>query len=247
LPGTRLEVRALARLAQEATVLLGSAASEKNLEQLASSGKLKGFRLIHFATHGEVVEQRPELSALILAQDRLPSRPAEAVRGGEKALDGRLTVGTILRDWKLDADLVVLSACQTALGKEAGGEGLLGFTQAFLEKGARAVVLSRWKVDDAATTLLMVRFYENLLGKRPGLKKALGRAAALAEAKKWLAGLKRKEAEPLAAHLGNGTLRGTEGDVRPVVKGKAASLPEGERPFAHPYFWAAFVLVGDPD
>ncbi len=247
LPGTRLEVQALARLVPPATLLVGSAASEQNLAQLSSSGKLKGFRLLHFATHGEVDEQRPEQSALVLAQDRLPHRPAEAVLRGEKALEGRLTVATILRDWHLDADLVVLSACQTALGKESGGEGLLGFTQAFLQKGARSVVLSRWKVDDTATALLMVRFYENLLGKRTGLKRAMGRAEALEEAKKWLRQLKRAEAEPLAARLGSGVLRGTEGDVKPLVKGKEAKLPEGERPFAHPYYWAAFVLVGDPE
>src|SRR5207247_1857629 len=80
-------------------------------------------------------------------------------------------------EWRggIDADLVVLSACETGLGKDAGGDGLLGFAQAFLSAGARSVVLSRWQVDDVATALLMVRFYQNLLGKREGLKKPLGR------------------------------------------------------------------------
>jgi CHAT domain-containing protein len=245
LPGTRLEVQALARLVPSATVLLGSAASEQNLGQLASSGKLKSFRMLHLATHGEVDRRDPRRSALILAQDRLPPRPAETVLRREKLLEGRLTVETILRDWKLACDLVVLSACQSGLGKDAGGEGLLGFAQAFLAKGARSVVLSRWKVDDTATARLTVRFYENLLGKRKGLKQPLKRAEALAEAKRWLAGLKRADAEPLAARLGRGVLRGTEKEARPVVKGEA-KLPDGERPFAHPYYWAAFVLIGDP-
>jgi CHAT domain-containing protein len=247
LPGTRREVEALARLAGTTTLLLGSAASEQNLSQLANSGKLKAFPLLHFATHGHADARDPRRSALILAQDRLPSRPAETVLRGETVLDGRLSVATILGQWQLNADLVVLSACQTGLGKEAGGEGLLGFAQALLQKGARSVVLSRWKVDDRATALLMVRFYENVLGKRAGLKKPLPRATALAEAKKWLAGLKRREAGELAARLAGGVLRGTEGMARPVVGGKPAKLPDGERPFAHPYFWAAFVLVGDPD
>jgi CHAT domain-containing protein len=246
LPGTRLEVAALARLVPRSTTLLGSDASEQELERLNEQGKLKTFRLLHFATHGQVDWRRPDRSALILAQDRLP-RALERVRQGKGALDGRLTVETIRASWQLDADLVVLSACQTALGKDAGGEGVLGFAQAFLQKGARSVVLSRWKVDDTATALLMVRFYENLLGKRKGLKQGMGRAEALAEAKKWLAGLKRKQAEELAARLSGGVLRGTEGEARPVVKGKEVKLPQGERPFAHPYFWAAFVLVGDPD
>src|SRR5262249_45251851 len=152
----------------------------------------------------------------------------------KKVYDGHLRVGTILKDWQLDADLVVLSACQTALGKEGGGEGLLGFAQAFLQKGARSVVLSRWKVDDTATALLMVRFYENLLGKRQGLKQGMGRAEALAEAKKWLRELPRKEAQSLAVRLAGGVLRGTEKEALPVVKGKPAKLPEGDRPFAHP-------------
>jgi hypothetical protein len=247
LPGTAFEVQALRQLVGEkaTTLLTGSLASEQQLDRMAQAGYLKRFRLIHLATHAEVDWQQPERSALILAQDRLPD-PLEQARQGKKVYDGHLRVGAILKDWQLDADLVVLSACQTGLGKQGGGEGLLGFAQAFLQMGAGAVVLSRWKVDDTATALLMVRFYENLLGKRTGLKQGLARAEALAEAKKWLAGLKRQAAGELAAQLAGGVLRGTEAEAKPLVKGKGVKLPEGEKPFAHPYYWAAFVLVGDP-
>ncbi len=241
LPGTRLEVESIARLVPSATILLGSDASEQELDRLGERRQLRRYRLLHFATHGEISSQAPDHSRLILAQDRLP-RPGAARKG----YTGALTVQTIRRNWALDCDLVVLSACQTALGQDAGGEGLLGFAQAFLSRGARSVVLSRWKVDDTATALLMVRFYENLLGKRAGLKKGMGRAAALAEAKSWLRQLPRKQAGELAARLGGGVLRGTEGEALPLVKGKGAKLPGGEKPFAHPYYWAAFVLVGDP-
>jgi CHAT domain-containing protein len=251
LPGTLHEVRALARLVPDATVLTGSAASEQQLELLNKGNGLKRYRLLHFATHGEALEDDPERSALILAQDRLPD-PLEQARQGKKVYNGRLTVRTMRQQWKLDADLVVLSACQTALGQDAGGEGLLGFAQTLLGKGARSVVLSRWQVDDTATALLMVRFYENLLGKRKELKAPLPRAQALAQAKRWLRELSRKEAERLAGELSGGLPNGTgtpRGKVVPlkVVAKKPAKLPAGERPFEHPFYWAAFVLVGDPD
>jgi tetratricopeptide (TPR) repeat protein len=245
LPETKNEVEAIARLVKGGLTLLGSDASEQALDELRRRKKLKTFHIIHLATHGEANEQEPGRSALILAQDRLPDRDAQ-VRQGKKPYDGRLTVAAIGTTWDLDADLVVLSACETGLGPDAGGEGLLGFAQAFLSRGARSVVLSRWKVHDLATALLMVRFYENLLGKRKGVGK-MGRAVALAEAKRWLAGLKREEAGLLAARYAGGVLRGTEGDERPVRPLKAVKVPEGERPFAHPFYWAAFVLVGDPD
>src|SRR5262249_59483808 len=102
------------------------------------------------------------------------------------------------RGWKRHAVLVVLSACRAGLGRQSSGDGLLGFSYALMRAGARSVVLSRWKVDDTATALLMVRFYENLLGKAKGLKAPMGRAEALAEAKRWLRELPRKDAEKLA-------------------------------------------------
>jgi tetratricopeptide (TPR) repeat protein len=249
LPGSRREVEALARLVGRgrATLLLGSQASEQRLERLRrQEGGLKRFRLLHLATHGRVDWQAPARSALVLAQDRLPGprEALEAARAGRTAPDGHLRVSAVLARWRLDCDLVVLSACESGLGKSAGGEGLLGFAQAFLQKGARGVVLSRWKVDDTATALLMLRFYENLLGKRDGLKKPLGRAAALQEARSWLRRLDRAA----AGRLGGGVLRGTERPgLPPVKKGERPALPAGERPFAHPAFWAAFVLLGDPD
>jgi CHAT domain-containing protein len=245
LPGTALEVKALARLMPGATTLLGSDASEQELDRLRANGELKKYRFLHLATHGEVNYGRPELSSLILAQDRLPD-PLEAARAGRKAYDGRLTVATVLRDWELTAEMVVLSACESGQGKFSGGEGLLGFAQALLQKGARSVVLSLWKVDDAATALLMARFYENLLGKRPGLKAPLPKAEALHEAKRWLRQLSRGEAEKLVAAWAGGELRGSVGPGKPLAKGGKAQLPAGERPFARPYYWAAFVLIGDP-
>jgi tetratricopeptide (TPR) repeat protein len=247
LPGTRIESEAIASLVKGSTLLLGSQASEQQLDELIDTDKLKGYRLLHIATHGETDEHRPSRSAVILAQDRLPD-PLQQARQGRHVYDGRLTVSRIRTHWKgkIDADLVVLSACETALGQDAKGEGLLGFAQAFLSAGARSVILSRWKVDDTATSLLMIRFYENLLGKRAGLKKALGRAASLDEAKKWLRTLSRKQAEHLATLHSGGVLRGSEGDEKPPAKVKPVEL-RGDKPYEHPFFWAAFTLIGDPD
>jgi CHAT domain-containing protein/tetratricopeptide (TPR) repeat protein len=247
LPGTRWEVQALARLVPRATTLLGSAASEQGLDELARAGKLKDYRLIHLATHGLVDWQTPARSRLLLARDRLPD--PKDTPPGRKPYTGELTVGDIRAGWQLDADLVALSACQTALGRQGSGEGLLGFAQAFLQCGARTVVLSRWPADDTATALLMLRFYENLLGARKELKQPLGRAEALAEAQRWLRELPRRDAEALAAALAadklSGTTRGRVVELN--VKEPAAKLPQGEQPYAHPFFWAAFVLVGDPE
>jgi hypothetical protein len=251
LPGTRLEARLLKGLVPSAKLLLGSQASEQDLERLAGSCELKGYRLLHLATHGEDNAQRPLETALVLAQDRLPARLTDEVELAlrrRKPLDGRLTVGSVLETWKLDCDLAVLSACSTGLGREARGEGMLGFAQALLQKGARSVVLSRWKVDDAATALLMARFYEGVLGKRAGLEAPLGRAAALAEARAWLRALPRAEAERHLATLLDGVPRGDRGTLRKGLKLRApAAGGAGDRPFAHPYYWAGFVLIGDPD
>jgi CHAT domain-containing protein len=214
LPGTRAEVAAVARLFANPRVLLGADASEANLDQLAG-GDLGRFRYIHFATHGLLDDRRPLASALALA-------------GG-----GRLTAERVLRTWKLQAELVTLSACNSGRGEYTGGDGYLGFAQAFFRAGARSTVVSLWPVDDRATALLMGRFYAALLGT-PGV----GKAEALAEARRWLRDLPAAEVAKFDRELPADVPRGTrrEGDV-----------PTGSdaKPFAHPRYWSAFVLIGD--
>jgi CHAT domain-containing protein len=243
LPGTRLEAEALCRLLTgqgEAKVLSDSEASEQRLGQLARSGELARYRFVHLATHGEVDDAWPLRSAVILARDQLPD-PLKQLQAGLPAYDGRLTAREILEHWQLQSELVTLSGCQTALGKYERGEGFVGFAQALLVAGSRSVCLSLWKVDDTATALLMQRFYANLLGRREGLKAPLGKAEALDEARCWLRDLSADEAARLAAALREGVARGK---VQP--RAVAAGRKEA-RPYAHPYYWAAFVLIGDPD
>jgi tetratricopeptide (TPR) repeat protein len=242
LPGTRPEVEALARLFQSdgrpTRTLLGADASEPALDRLAGSGELERIGFIHLATHGVIDDGVPTRSAVILTQTDLPD-PLEQVLHHRPVFDGRLTVREIQRSWELKAELVTLSACQTALGQASGGEGFVGFTQALLMSGARSVVLSLWEVDDRATALLMRRFYEDLLGRRPGLDHPLPKAEALAEARAWLRGLDAVQAEQ--AMDAAGLMRGGVRRLRPAPAGNS------RRPFEHPYYWAAFVLVGDPD
>jgi CHAT domain-containing protein/tetratricopeptide (TPR) repeat protein len=181
LPGTQVEIARLTGLfdAQSVTTLTRADASEQRLDQLRKAGELKQFRYLHLATHGQANNVRAFDSALILTRpDKLPEP-----RAGEPYLDGRLTAAEVLEYWKLDADLVTLSACESGLGRQGGGDGLLGFAQAFLSAGSRSVCLSLWQVDDTPTALLMDRFYRNLLGKREGGAKPMGKAAALREAK----------------------------------------------------------------
>jgi CHAT domain-containing protein len=216
LPGTRQEILALAQVLPGATILLGPDASELELVRLADAGRLAGFRMIHLATHAHVDDTWPGRSSLILSQVDLPD-PLDAAVRGDRIYDGLLTATEIVREWDLDADLVTLSACETALGKKTGGEGYIGLAHAFLQAGARSLLVSLWKVEDQAASLLMTRFYENRTGsyegERAGLVAApMSKDAALREAKKWLRGW---------------------------------SDASGNRPYERPFYWSAFVLLGE--
>jgi CHAT domain-containing protein/tetratricopeptide (TPR) repeat protein len=251
LPGTRAEAEGLGQLCRAAKLpfrlLADSDASEQELDRLARSKELASYRYVHLATHGIFDDSRPLQSAVILARDRLPD-PIKQLEEGRPVYDGRLTAEEVLQHWDLHADLVTLSACQTALGEHQTGEGFVGFTQALLLSGARSVCLSLWKVDDTATALLMQRFYANLLGQRPGLTKPLGKAEALVEAKRWLRELTAEEAVKQAAALTQGVARGKGRKPLPMLPAaKVHATGTAAKPYAHPYYWAAFVLVGDGD
>jgi hypothetical protein len=234
LPGTRREAEAIARLfpPAEVTTLLGKRACESVVQGLARSGRMKGFRYLHLAAHGRSDPRNAYRTALILAPDPDRSEDPLALES-----DGTITAEQIARTWELDAELVVLSACESGLGRAAGGEGYLGFAQPLFAKGARSLVLSLWPVDDDATALLMTRFYQNLLGRRPGLKSPLSKAEALAEAKAWLRGAGPEEVGRALAALPRGT----------IVHREAVAPQPAARPYEAPTFWAGFILIGSPD
>jgi len=163
LPSTRDEVLALQRLFGEScTVYLGADATEERARELGRS-QGAGPSIVHFAAHA-VVDERFALEsavALSMVEGFDPTDPAS----GE---DGLLQAWEIFEAVRLDADLVVLSACETALGKEVAGEGLIGLTRAFHYAGARSVLASLWSVGDRSTADLMARF---ATGLRDGLAK----------------------------------------------------------------------------
>ena len=173
LPFTRQEAERLMSLAPKNTSFR-AIDFDANRSNVLSSG-LGEYRYIHFATHGVLDTERPGLSALVLS----------TVDADGKPRDGFLRANDIY-NMKLSAELVVLSACQTGLGKEVKGEGLIGLTRGFMYAGAKRVVVSLWSVNDKATADLMANFYRGMLkyNERPA---AALRAAQIEmwKQKKW--------------------------------------------------------------
>ncbi len=177
LPGTRQEILGLVAQWDSCLVLLGADATEEAVVDLAAADRLAGFRVLHFATHALVDANDADASALVLSQTGL-REPLGLLASGDRVCDGLITSGEIAAEWRLDADLVVLSACNSALGRQVVGEGLVGFAHVFLRRGARAVLASQWSVPDRAARLFMNAFY------RHWRTEGLTRAAALAAARR---------------------------------------------------------------
>ena len=142
LPFAQEEALTLKKIQSNSKVLLRKEASETAVKKFANQ-----FKYVHFACHGEFNPDKPLESGLLLSKD------------GQN--DGMLTVSE-LYEMSLNADLVTLSACETALGKVANGDDVVGFTRGFLYAGTNAIVSSLWQVDDLATSILMQEFYKNL-------------------------------------------------------------------------------------
>ena len=156
----QLTVRRLPFTRQEADQILAVAPTGSNLKavdfranrSLAMSDELSNFRYVHFATHGYLDSSRPDLSAIVLSLVDQNGNPQ----------DGFLRSHDIF-NLKLPAELVVLSACETGLGKDVKGEGLVGLTRGFMYAGARRVIVSLWNVNDKATASLMEHLYTGML------------------------------------------------------------------------------------
>jgi len=186
LPGTRFEAESILALAPgKVSLALGFDANRARLEQDAASADV-----LHLATHGLIDTDHPELSGLALS---LFSAEGRWQPEGLLRLDDFAAL-------HLNAELVVLSGCRTALGRQQGGEGLLGLARGLFYAGSRRVLASLWPVRDRATAELMASFYRSLLaGSSPSSSLRLAQLEML----------------------------------------------HGSR-FSDPFYWAPFVLIGDP-
>ena len=181
-----VDVRSLARLPftrREARAILAFVPPAERKEAFdfeasratALSSDLAQYRIVHFATHGFFNTEHPELSGLVLS----------LVDQHGKDQEGFLLTSDVF-GMTLNADLVVLSGCRTALGREVRGEGITGLSRAFLFAGAARVAASLWKVDDAATAALMIHFYRGLfVDKLPAVAALRSAQATLRRDPRW--------------------------------------------------------------
>jgi CHAT domain-containing protein len=183
LRGSNLDLPRLASTRQEADAIVAAAPEGMTLRALdfdasratAMSPDLANYRIVHFATHGIFDDEQPELGGIVFSRfDR---------RG--QAQNGLLRLHDIY-GLHLPAELVVLSACSTALGRPVRGEGLVGIVRGFMYAGAKRVVASHWMVDDEATGELMKRFYAEILEQNRSPAAALRQAQlAMREHDRW--------------------------------------------------------------
>jgi CHAT domain-containing protein/tetratricopeptide (TPR) repeat protein len=190
LPGTRREAETIATLVAKSE--LKAALDFTANRQFAMSPDLSQYRYLHFATHGIINSQYPELSGIVLSLiDEDGNQQSGFLRGHE------------VYNLHLPAELVVLSSCQTGLGKNIRGEGVVGLTRSFMYAGAARVMVSLWAVNDKSTAILMAQFYRDLLGARHQTPASALRSAQLSMLK--------------------------------------------DKQFNAPYYWAAFILQGEPN
>lgn len=237
LPGTEWEARHVARLlggspdadGARVALLLGEDASVTRLES-----EVAGRAIVHLATHGLTGSRdRPYDASLALTPPPEPT-PDDF---------GFLTFEHLVRRWRgklADCDLVVLSACETQRGVRSG-DSVLALPWAFVFSGAPTVVASLWKVDDTATALLMHEFYVNRV------RRGLPKAEALRAAKRALRDMTIEVIRARLADIGAPKDQTASRGLRRVATTAPHAGGLATRPYRHPYYWAAFVMVGSPD
>jgi CHAT domain-containing protein/tetratricopeptide (TPR) repeat protein len=225
LPATAAEAAFVAGIFPQGKALVGDKATKPTV-----TANLQDYSILHFATHGHLSKDAPMLSSLLLA-------------------DGEALSVYELMGLRLNADLVVLSACETGRGHATGGDDVLGLTRGLLAAGARAAVVSLWPVNDVSTALLMGEFYRRVRAGDPPAK-------ALQVAQNYLRNLRGKAIDGALDLLKVGLnkvaaaerrssgkhLAALEGGLRHAINQHGAWT--GTRDYAHPFYWAPFILVG---
>ena len=206
-----IEAKEIKNLYPQSAIYLEKEATEEKAKALVGNSDI-----IHFASHAELNEDDPLASAIRLAKS-------------DKE-DGRLEVREIF-GMDLKASLVVLSACETGLGKLSSGDELVGLTRAFIYAGTPSVVASLWNVEDSSTAQLMASFYKNL--------KTMTKVEALRQAQLNL--IRGNVNSDLLARRGIGGI----GKLGEVPGPKAPSQDSVSISTSHPFFWAPFILVGE--
>jgi CHAT domain-containing protein len=206
-----LEAKEVKAAYPESSIYIGKEATEEKSKSLSAKHDM-----LHFATHAKLNEDDPLSSAVLLAR--------------EDREDGRLEVREIF-GMDLKANLVVLSGCETGLGKLSTGDELVGLTRAFIYAGTPSVVASLWSVDDSSTAHLMASFYRNL--------KTMSKVEALRQAQLEL--IRGEGRSDLLARRGVGGV----GKLGETPSAPLSAPSSNSVSTSHPYFWAPFILVGD--
>ena len=162
LPGTLREVDKIKQVIKRSDIFRDVNVTERNVKEFSRNGTLSRYKVVHFATHGLIVPEVPELSAVVLSQ----------FKDNTGKEDGYLRMGEIA-ELDIRADFVNLSACETGLGKIYGGEGVVGLTQSFILAGANAVSVSLWSVADKSTSLFMESMYKEVNNKKISYSNAI--------------------------------------------------------------------------
>ena len=166
LPGTLREVNNLKKIVLNAKVLIGNSMTESNIKKMNATGELSNYKWVHIATHGFASDNIPSLSGVMMTQNE-----SEKNKGEDTFL-----LAHEIEKLNLKADMVVLSACETALGKIYGGEGINGLNSSLLVAGANNTLLSLWPVNDSGTMVLMTLMYQNMYLKNQTASIALTNA-----------------------------------------------------------------------
>jgi CHAT domain-containing protein/Tfp pilus assembly protein PilF len=162
LPDTLNEVKNINKVIKRSDIFTGSNVTEKDVKELSKNWTLYNYKVLHFATHGLVVNEVPELSAVVLSQ-------FEKDEGKE---DGYLRIEEIA-ELDFQADLITLSACETSLDRVDGNAGIMGFTQSFILAGANAVSISLWRAAGESTSQFMAAMYGMVQDKGIGYAEAI--------------------------------------------------------------------------